>query len=141
MLRLIKIDFVRFCIVGATGLALNLVLLIMLPKLFGFTVPLAQLIGSEIALFSNFILHVNWTYKSKHVKKSILKLIVRFHATSWPAILGSVFKVSFSVDFLHLSKLLALLISSSIALLWNFGWTKFVIWKEVLSMNSTKIVE
>jgi dolichol-phosphate mannosyltransferase len=129
--RLIKIDFIRFCIVGGTGFVINFILLALLPKLFGFPVPLAQFIGAEIALFSNFIMHNRWTYKSKNVKKSVGSLLIQFHATSWPAILGSTAMVSLGVDVFHLSKLIALAISSVIALLWNFVWTKYVIWKDV----------
>lgn len=129
--RLLKIDFVRFSIVGGTGFVINFIILITLTKFFGFSTAIAQLIGAETALFSNFMLHNNWTYKSKHVKKSISSLLIQFHATTWPAILGSTLMVSLGVEVFHLSKLLALVISSAIALLWNFGWSKFVIWREV----------
>jgi putative flippase GtrA len=129
--RLLKIEFIRFCIVGGTGFVINFILLALLPKLFGAPIPLAQFIGAEVALFSNFIMHHNWTYKNHHVKKSISSLIIQFHATTWPAILGSTVMVSVGVDVLHLSMLVALVISSAIALFWNFGWSKFVVWRDV----------
>lgn len=129
--RLIKIDFIRFCIVGGTGFIINFIFLATLPKFFGAPIPVAQFIGAEIALFSNFIMHNNWTYKDKKVKKSMTKLLVQFHATTWPAILGSTLMVSAGVEFFRLSKLEALIISSVISLLWNFVWTKFVIWRDV----------
>ena len=128
--RLIKIDFIRFSIVGGTGFIINFILLALLPRLFGIPVPVAQFVGAEIALFSNFIMHHNWTYKSKHVKKSIKSLLIQFHATSWPAILGSTAMVTLGVEVFHLNKLIALVISSTIALMWNFVWTKFYIWRD-----------
>ena len=139
--RLLKIEFIRFCIVGGTGFVINFILLALLPKLFGIPIPLAQFVGAEVALFSNFIMHHNWTYKSKRVKKSIPSLLIQFHATTWPAILGSTVMVSVGVDVLHLSKLVALLISSAIALFWNFGWSKFVVWHDVTPKEVDDIVK
>lgn len=87
--RLLKIDFVRFCIVGGTGFVINLIILTALHRWVSMPIFFAQLIAAEIALFSNFILHHNWTYKNNKVKKSIPTLLLQFHVTSWPAILGS----------------------------------------------------
>lgn len=131
LLRLLKIDFVRFCVVGGVGFIINLCFLTLFHKVLGLPVFLAQLLSAEIALGCNFILHHNWTYKHHNVRKSIPRLIVQFHATSWPAILGSALMVDFGVRFFHLSSSLSLVISSLIALLWNFLWSKFVVWKDV----------
>jgi dolichol-phosphate mannosyltransferase len=137
--HLLKIDFVRFCIVGGTGFVINFILLVAFTKFLGLSTAIAQLIGGEVALFSNFMLHHHWTYKHHAVKKSMMSLLIQFHATSWPAILGSTLMVSAGVGILHLSKLVALIISSTKALLWNFGWSKFVIWRGVTSKQIDEI--
>jgi dolichol-phosphate mannosyltransferase len=129
--RLLKIDFIRFCIVGGTGFVINFAILLALPKLLHIPRPVAQFIGAEVALFSNFLLHHHWTYKNNQVEKTFYKLLLQFHATTWPAILGSTVMVSVGLTVFHLSELLALAISSAIALGWNFGWSKYVIWKDV----------
>lgn len=137
--HLLKVDFVRFCIVGGTGFVINFILLITLSKFFGLPIFISQLIGAEISLFSNFLLHHNWTYKHKKVKKSIPSLIMQFHATSWPAIIGSTLMVSVGVQFVHLNKLTALIISSAVALVWNFAWSKYVIWRNVTEKDIEEI--
>ncbi len=129
--RLLKLEFIRFCIVGGTGFTINFVILIFLTKTFDMPVFLAQLIGAEVALGSNFMLHHHWTYKSHNVNKSLKSLILQFHATTWPAILGSTAIVSLGVSIFHESKFLALVISSAVSLAWNFGWSKYVIWRDV----------
>ena len=131
IINLLKIDFIRFCIVGGTGFVINFIFLVTLTKFAGLSTVVAQFIGAEVALFSNFMMHHHWTYKSKNVKKSFTSLLIQFHATTWPAILGSTFMVSASVGVLHLSKLVALIISSAVSLLWNFFWSKYVIWRKV----------
>jgi dolichol-phosphate mannosyltransferase len=141
LLHLLKIDFVRFCIVGGTGFVINFILLTLLHKMFGLHIFLAQLISAEIALFINFMLHHHWTYKAHKVNKTFTSLIVQFHATSWPAILGSSLMVSFFEKVLNLGNLPALAISSIIALFWNFSWSKFVVWKDVKSKEVETLVK
>lgn len=126
--QLLQIDFVRFCIVGASGFVINAVLLMILNK--DLHSPfVAQLIAAEIALFSNFMFHHHWTYKATKVRKTMSKLIVQFHLTSWAAIIGSALLVTLGINHFHLHEVVALAISSGIALFWNFGWSKFMIWR------------
>jgi len=137
--RLLKVEFIRFCIVGGVGFVINFAILIGLSNGLHAPIVLAQLIGAEIALGSNFVLHHNWTYKGHNVKKSLKSLIIQFHATSWPAILGSTAMVSLGVDVFHLSKVISLVVSSVVALMWNFWWSKFVIWRKVTPKDIEEI--
>lgn len=137
--RLLKIEFIRFCIVGGTGFVINFIILIALRDLFNFPAFPAQLIGAEVALFSNFMLHHHWTYKAHKVEKTIKQLVVQFHLSSWPAILGSALMVAGGERYLHLDNILALTLSSVIALLWNFFWSKFIIWRDTSSKEVKEI--
>jgi dolichol-phosphate mannosyltransferase len=139
--RMLKVDFIRFCIVGGTGFAINLVILTLLHKVLGLPVFVSQLIAAEVALFSNFMLHQHWTYKSHKVDKSIKKLLIQFHASTWPAIVGSTFMVTAGEKLLHLNDLMALIVSSVIALLWNFAWSKYVIWRDVSLTDVNRTTE
>ena len=130
LVSLIKLDFIRFCMVGGTGFIINVILLSIFHKLLQMPIFFAQLLAAEVALFSNFMLHNHWTYKAKRVKKKFIKLLIQFHATSWPAILASAAMVAVGVKLFHLNPSLALIISSTIALAWNFLWSKYVIWHD-----------
>lgn len=127
--RFLEVDFWRFCLVGGSGFVINFVLLVLLHKVWGMPAFFGQLIASEIALFSNFLLHNYWTYKRSRVTKTIPTLLWQFHASSWVAILGSASLVAYLVDSVGMHFFLALIISSVLALLWNFVWTKFIIWR------------
>jgi len=128
MKQLIKHHFVRFCLVGALGFLINFVLLTFFYKELGWPLFFAQLLAGEIALFSNFLLHHNWTYKGHGTKKSITHLLVQFHATSWVAIIGTAVIVSLCVSVLHMHYFPALVVGGVLALVWNFAWSKYVIW-------------
>ena len=132
-------DFIRFCMVGGLGFVINMVILLFLHHYLGFAVFYSQLMAAEIALFCNFILHNHWTYKRHKVNKSIPKLIIQFHATSWPAIVGSAAMVTFFVEIMKLTSFIGLIISSVVALLWNFTWSKYVVWRD-LSIKNEEIV-
>jgi dolichol-phosphate mannosyltransferase len=129
MKQVLDIDFIRFCMVGTTGFVINFIILTLLYKVIGLPIFVAQLLASEIALFSNFLLHNYWTYKRRRVSKNLTSLLWQFHVTSWVAIMGSAILVSVGVKVLNLDYLVALILSSSIALTWNFLWTKLVIWR------------
>lgn len=131
--HILRLDFIRFCIVGGSGFFINIIILYILKSLLGLPLFLAQLLGSEIALFSNFMLHHHWTYKSKKTDKTLPKLFIQFNLTSWPAIIGSSLMVSIGVSILHFNYLIALIASSIIVLGWNFVWSKYVIWKDISS--------
>jgi dolichol-phosphate mannosyltransferase len=128
---LLKAQFIKFCLVGALGFFINYLILYFLNSILGLYIFVAQLIGSEIALFINFLLHHNWTYKEHLVKKTKTKLLIQFHLTSWPAIVGSAVMVTVLEKIFHLNNLIALGISSFIALMWNFLWSKHLVWRRV----------
>ena len=129
--KIVKIDFIRFSIVGGLGFLINLILLTLLHRQLDVDIFLAQLISAEIALFSNFLLHNHWTYAHHKVDKSKTNLLIRFHLTSWPAILGSTLMVGLFEKLAHFGNLLSLSISSVIILGWNFFWSKYFVWKDV----------
>jgi dolichol-phosphate mannosyltransferase len=137
IIKLLKIDFIRFCIVGGTGLTINLIILVLLSKVFGVGIFVAQLIGAEIALFSNFMIHDAWTYKHHRVEKKKHHMFVQFHLTTWPAILGSALMVTLFEKLFNFSDIVSLAISSLITLLWNFFWSKYVIWRKVTDKEVT----
>ncbi len=49
--------------------------------------------------------------------------------------------VAGGVKFLNLNKVIALVISSAVALFWNFAWSKYVIWRGVTSKQINEIAE
>lgn len=138
---LLKLEFIRFCIVGGLGFTINFIILIVLAHTTNAPIVLAQLIGAEVALGTNFMLHHNWTYKTHHVNKSLKSLIVQFHVTTWPAILGSTAMVSLGVGVFHINEFASLVISSLVSLMWNFLWSKFVIWRDITPKEIEEIAK
>lgn len=127
--RLIELHFIRFCIVGVSGFIINAFLLNIFHVHFKLNIFISQLIASEIALLSNFMLHDKWTYKSQGQTSTIKGLIVKFHITSWVAILGGSLIVTVLSRIFNLKDIISLAIASTVVLIWNFLWTKYYVWK------------
>lgn len=129
MKKLLAKDFVRFGIVGGIGFVVNFIILTLLYKVLNSPILIAQLLAGEIALLCNFLLHNKWTYNSHNVQKSFRQLIIQFHVTSWIAVIGVAIIVTVGIDVFHLHYFVALMIAAATAMLWNFCWTKYVIWR------------
>lgn len=123
-------QFLRFCFVGGLGFIINAVLLHLFHGVFSWPLLVAQAVASEIALFHNFMWHHHWTYIDNHVHKSFKRLVVEFHASSWTGVIGSSLILVSLVKWAHLSEFVALVISSAILLVWNFVFTKYVVWRK-----------
>lgn len=124
-------DFARFSLVGLLGFLINLALLYIFYKRLGWPIIIAQFVSGEVSLFHNFLWHHHWTYKGHNSAKSLARLVGEFHATTWAAIAAGIIIVSGGVKLLHMHYALALIISSAVGWLWNFGWSRFYIWRRV----------
>ena len=127
--HLLHYSLVRFGFVGALGFAINFALLTLLYRELGTALFVAQLIAGEIALFSNFMLHHYWTYRGANVEKTIIRLVIEFHVTSWVAVIGTAAVVDGAVHYAHLDYIVALCVGAVVALVWNYVWSRFVIWR------------
>lgn len=127
--KLIQVDFVRFCLVGAVGFLVNLSALFLLYDLANFSIVVAQLIGAECALFSNFTFHHFWTYKGLGVQKRKRLLLAQYHLSFWSGAAINSLIVVLLVSVMHAHYFIGLIVGSAVALFWNFFWTKFFIWK------------
>ncbi len=127
--KLLKIDFVRFSMVGAVGFLVNLGALFVFYDLAGLPIWAAQLIGAEIALISNFTMHHFWTFRNRGGGKRKRILLTQFHLSSWSGVLINTSIVVLVVSVFHAHYFMGLVAGSATALFWNFFWTKFYIWR------------
>ena len=76
--------FVRFGIVGGSGIIVNSAVLWLLHKQMGFSVPLASPLAIGLAVFTNFILNNYWTWRKrrKTYKHSFLYRLMRYYIST-----------------------------------------------------------
>ena len=120
-------DFVRFCLVGALGFLINLAVLFLLHGLARAPLVIAQVMGAELAILSNFFFHSTWTYQN-YVKMPFVTRIVKFHAAYLMGGVINSLTVVLTAHYLGLHYALGLVLGSILALGWNFVWSKYHIW-------------
>ena len=126
--RLLKIDFIRFGIVGSIGFIVNYIFLTILYKHLNIEIIVSQLISGEIALLCNFLFHNFWTYKGhKHIP--FYKKLFNFHLTSLSGQVIILTTESLIVKGFKINYAIALIVASGIAMFWNFFWTKYYVFK------------
>jgi putative flippase GtrA len=127
--KLLKIDFVRFGVVGAGGFLVNLSVLFILHDILNLPLWISQLTGAEVALLSNFTLHHFWTFRNRAGKKRKRILLAQFHVSFWSGALinSSIVIAGNSIFNIHYA--IGLVLGSATAMFWNFFWTKFYIWR------------
>jgi len=78
-------EFFKFCIVGTSGVFVNMGLLIILTRPFEIALEYSSPIAIEISILSNFILNNIWTFRARTNKSSLFKRFVRFHIVAFSA--------------------------------------------------------
>jgi len=124
--RTFEIDMVRFMIVGAGGFTVNFIVLLLLHGVFKLPVLLGQLVAAETAILSNYYFHSIWTYRNAKARSTVARL-AQFHLTAWAGSGITTVVLVVAVHILHTNYLLALVYGSAIGLVWNYLWTKYLI--------------
>lgn len=76
--------FVKFCIVGGTGVFVNLGMALILKNLFEIDYRISAFIAIQTAIVNNFIWNYLWTWKEMKTEEiySLLMMFVKFYVSS-----------------------------------------------------------
>jgi dolichol-phosphate mannosyltransferase len=78
-------EFFKFCVVGTSGVFVNMGIFIALTRIFGIALEYASPVAIELSIISNFILNNLWTFRARTVKSSLFKRFIRFHIVAFSA--------------------------------------------------------
>lgn len=118
-------QFIKFCLVGISGLLVNMVVYSIGIYILHLHYILAALLSFAVAVSSNFILNRSWTFKQ--VKKGSYSMPARFGRFVLVCLGGlgiNLIVLYLAVSFLSLHKILAQLIAILSATLFNFVGSK-----------------
>lgn len=121
--------FLKFCVVGAAGVIVNLTTLYLLTT-SGLFYLASGAVGIEMGLLTNFFLNKAWTFRDRGVEglKPILNALGRDHLVRSGGALLNILLLWILTDFLGLYYLLSQLIGIGIATSWNFMGNKWWTW-------------
>jgi len=123
-------DFIKYSIVGFSGLFVNLGSYIFLTRYLGMAEEVAPIISIEASLISNFLLNNFWTFKKRNLKKAFMPLLIQFHlVTGFAGIFNYItFFIMFKIVMVNdiLANFLGIGVAAILNYLINSNWT----WKK-----------
>jgi dolichol-phosphate mannosyltransferase len=125
----IPVSYLVFSMVGAIGLAVNLILIFAVKSLFPVSFYMAQAIGSILVIALNFVLNNRLTFRSARLKgwRAVQGLLLFYLACS----IGLAFNLTAAHgcrDY-HMPWFWASLIGVVIGSVWNYWVTSLLIWQ------------
>lgn len=127
-------SFGKFLVVGGFGFVLNAGILVLLHTYLNLPATVANLIGSAVAIFSNFNFNNIWTFRHKKISgmREYMRKLIQFYLTS---IAGVVLVQTGTIWVgVHLfgeaQYFLYFLVGTALLLIWNYVMYSTVIWKK-----------
>jgi dolichol-phosphate mannosyltransferase len=128
-------SFFRFCLVGMSGVVIDMALLYLLsdPSTLHWGLTRSKLLASEAALINNFIWNDLWTFgeisRLQNQWGQRLKRFLKFNAICAFGLLLNVLILNFEFNKLHMNRYAANLIAIAIVTIWNYGTNWKLNWR------------
>lgn len=118
----------RFGVVGASGVAVNTLVLWLLARVGSTPVLAASAIATEVAVLTNFVLNDRWTFRdARH--SSVFGRLLRFNGVALGGMLITVGVLALLTNTTALPLLVANLVAVAGAMVWNYVVNSRWTWK------------
>lgn len=121
--------FAKFCIVGASGVLVNMGAYAGLTRLAKIPMEFASPVAIEVSIFFNFILNHHWTFKWRQTNRSWRQKLAKFHLVSIAAALVNYFVLLTLVNGFGMWDIAANLVGIAAATVINYGINSLWTWK------------
>ena len=123
--RLFARRFVKFCLVGGSGVALNTAVLYGLTESAQMSLAIASPLAVEVAILNNFYWNNAWTFRARGVE---LGRLVKFNLVSLVGMAITTGVLLALVNNFDIHYLIANLFGIGVAMVWNFLINFFWTW-------------
>jgi dolichol-phosphate mannosyltransferase len=132
------VRFLRFGVVGFSGLAVDLTVFHLLRRVVGLGLTRSTIFSAEVAIINNFLWNDIWTFRdiSRWQKggKARLKRFLKFNVICLTGVILQTLIVNFLFNVLNVNEYLAKLIAIAFVVIWNF-WVNLKLSWRVTDMN------
>lgn len=122
--------FMKYCIVGLSGVFINMFFLWFFTEILRLPYLIASPIAIELAIINNFSLNNCWTFKGNTNKSPVLIKLAKFNTISMGGLLVNMTILFMLTEFLQLYYLLSNLTAILAATLWNYLLNVSYTWQE-----------
>jgi len=134
--------FVRFCVVGCSGVVIDMSLLYLFsdPKMLGWGLTRSKLLAAEAALMNNFVWNDLWTFGSVAQHQNTMgqrfRRFLKFNAICSLGIFFNIVILNIEFNLFHMNRYLANLIAIGLVTLWNYKSNKEFSWRVTANPTS-----
>lgn len=127
--------FIRFALVGLTGVFVDMVIFYLLsdPSSLHWGLTRSKVIAAEFAILNNFLWNDTWTFRDiAHRQSGLrqrLKRLIKFNLVCLAGLVLNVVILNLLFNTLHLNRYLANLVAIAIVTLWNFWINLKLSWR------------
>jgi dolichol-phosphate mannosyltransferase len=128
-------SFVRFCVVGASGVVIDMSLLYLLsdPSTLHWGLTRSKFIAAEAALLNNFVWNDLWTFgdisREQNTMGQRVKRFLKFNAICSIGIILNILIINIEFNYFHMNRYIANLVAIGLVTLWNYKSNKEFSWR------------
>ena len=128
--KILSKTFLKFNIVGASGIVVNMVAFWLLTNLLEIHHLIAGALATEVAILNNFTLNHLWTFRERRKRMPVLVRLAAFHGSRLLGLLITVGTLYLLADLMGVQTLLAYLFAVGFGVLANFYTSDVFVWAE-----------
>lgn len=127
--------FIRFCLVGLSGVVVDMALLFVLsdPTMLGWRLTRSKILASELAILNNFFWNDVWTFRDISQRqtgfKQRFKRLIKFNLICLAGLILNVLLLNLFFNVFHLNRYVANLLAIAIVTAWNFWFNLKLSWR------------
>lgn len=122
-------EFIKFGIVGGSGVVVNMGLLYILTRFFSVRLEIASAIAIEVSILSNFFLNNLWTFKKRNTHVPFWSRLLRYHLVTGLAGVVNYLVLLLLVKTFGLHDMLSNLIGIAIGTVINYSLNSLWTWR------------
>ena len=128
--------FLRFAVVGASGVLVDMAMLFLLsdPRTLGLGLTRSKAIAAELAIINNFLWNDAWTFRDlvggQRGGRHKLRRLLKFNAVCGAGLLLNVVLLNLQFNLLHINRYLANLIAIGVVTVWNYWLNVKLNWRD-----------
>ncbi len=128
--------FLRFALVGASGVLVDMTVLFLLgdPRALGFGLTRSKAVAAELAIINNFLWNDAWTFRdlvgARRGGRHKLRRLLKFNAVCGIGLALNVVLLNVQYNVFHINRYVANLIAIGVVTAWNYWLNLKLNWRD-----------
>ncbi|WP_035800898.1 glycosyltransferase [Crocosphaera chwakensis] len=131
----ISARFIQFCLVGLSGVVVDMGFLYLLsdPNTLGLPLTRSKIIAAELAIINNFLWNDLWTFgdisRRQPGKRQRLKRLIKFNIICLAGLILNVLFLNIFYNLFNINQYIANFLAIGLVTLWNFWFNSKLSWR------------